>query len=139
MLHLQGKFKYYIIKAVDQLDHVMTIIAITLYKVIQELITRQDRWYKTDLLRSFFHACLISKIYFNYYFFNNLIYSNCWRHVVHLIHGLKVEVCLVNCKESGLLAQKLTRVKETENTLFFSILWVFAQAICLLHEVCLHL
>ena len=41
------------------------VIAITVCKVIQELITKVDFWYQTDLLGSFVHVCLVPKIYFS--------------------------------------------------------------------------
>ena len=48
-----------------------------------------DFWYKTDVLGSFAHVCLVPKIYFSYYFSNNLKYYN-WnfrRHEVQLIYS----------------------------------------------------
>ena len=50
----------------DQLDHVTSIIAITVFKVNQKLIIKIDFLYETDLLHSIVRVCLVRKIYLNY-------------------------------------------------------------------------
>ena len=66
-----------LVKAMDQPEHVTSVIAIAVCKVIQKLLTKIDFWYQTKLLGSSIHVCLVPKIHFNYYFSNNLTYCNC--------------------------------------------------------------
>ena len=52
LVRSDSKEKFYyknIIKAMDQPDHVTSIIAITVCKVLQKLITKIDFWYQTNL------------------------------------------------------------------------------------------
>ena len=80
----------------DQPDHVTSVIAITVCKFIQKLITKVDFSYQRDLLGSIFHVCLVPIIHFTYYFSINLTNCNCnYRcHVVRLAHGLKKRNCV---------------------------------------------
>ena len=64
------------LKVMDLTDHVTSVIAITVSKVIQKLITIIDFSWQTDL-GSFSHVCLAPRIHFNYYFSSNLTYCNC--------------------------------------------------------------
>ena len=68
----------------DQLDHLMSLTAVTEGKVIQKIITKIKLLYQRDLLGSFARVCLVPKIHFSYYVLNNFTYSNCnyRRHVV---------------------------------------------------------
>ena len=58
--------RHNIVKAMDQLDHVTAMIAITVCKVNQKLIIKIDLLYQTDLFDSLAHVCLVRKTDFNY-------------------------------------------------------------------------
>ena len=52
-------------KAIDQLDHVMSVIAVTVRKVIQKLIIQMDFPYQTEVKKRAKKVCLVPKINFS--------------------------------------------------------------------------
>ena len=62
------------LKAMDQLNHVTSVITITVCKFIKKLITEIDFWYKIDLNRTSKKVCLVPKIHFSHEILNNLTY-----------------------------------------------------------------
>ena len=81
---------YLSFKAMEQLDHVALVIAITICNAIWKKIIKIDFWYQTYVKKKA-KVFLVQKIYFSYKFLNNLTYCNCnhRRHVVWFIHDLK--------------------------------------------------
>ena len=82
----------------DQLDHVTSVIVITVSNIIRNLIIIMDFPHERKVKKSAKKVSLVRKIYFSYSFFNNFGYCNCnhRRHVVQVIHGLKGMWYLVN-------------------------------------------
>ena len=70
-------FSFSFFKTMGQPDHVTSIVATTVCKVSQKLITKIDFQYQIGLLGSFSHVYLVPKIHFSYYFTNNLTYCHC--------------------------------------------------------------
>ena len=64
-------------KAEDQPDHVTSVTAITVSKVIRKIITKMNFRYQTDVTKRAKKVCLVRKIYSSYSFLNNLTYCNC--------------------------------------------------------------
>ena len=56
----------YFFKAMDQLDHVTLVIAITVLKAVQKIIIEMNFRYQTDVNRSVKKICLVHKICFSY-------------------------------------------------------------------------
>ena len=76
----------------DQPDQVTSVIAIAVGELIQKSPTKIDFSYQKNL-DSIVHICLVPKIHFSYYLFDNLTNcnSNYRRQVVWLIDSLKTE------------------------------------------------
>ena len=54
------------LKAIDQLEHVQLVIAITVRKIAKKIITKMDFRYQTDAKNKAKNVCLVRKIYFSY-------------------------------------------------------------------------
>ena len=78
--------QWMLIKTMNQLNHMTSVIVITVCKVIQKIITKIDFWYQADIKKRPRRSVWYQKSMFTY--------CNCnYRyHVVQLIHGLKSRI-----------------------------------------------
>ena len=66
--------RYLLLEAMDQTDHVTSVIEIKVCEVIEKLITKMDFRYQENLLGYFVCVCFVPEIHFSYYCLNNLRY-----------------------------------------------------------------